>query len=599
LTVDEVAYAFWEGLDTPVSLSCYFLLKYGELDQLVRKGVKANDYANWKAFEDDYLAVSLLAKFPFPGFRDRCYKAAIDTFYEGEASNRVTNARIRAISSGQWLAAQSADVIACVHDLYRARGKIHRVLGSFRPREWLEAMRWSGGSNTAVRGSRVSAYMKFGVQPESTSHLAAVAAQVVGLSPTWMRSLGIEPEGPCSYTDIKVVSGNLMQVVPKNAKTDRLIALEPHLNIYCQLGLGTMIRRRLKRVGIDLNDQSVNQDLARVGSLSGDLATLDVKNASGTLSYEIVRFLLPEDWFNVLNMCRCQTGTLDGREVRYEMFSSMGNGATFELESLIFWALCKTRSQSTSVYGDDLVVDSDSYERVKALLAFSGFTLNEAKSFASGVFRESCGSDYFSGVNVRPYFLDEVLSDVHSKYRLANSVSRLAGRRCAGHSRDARFRACYDTVVKHIPKDLRLAIPEGVGDIGLVSSFDDACPRRAGQSFYTARRREGERVLDSPQPRTGWEGYVYRAYFPSSVSDEKKGHALVSVRLTEVRGPVVIPYPAFLHSLARVERGWLGGWENPPDSGAGNKVPRRRNAQRYAVSEGLVPFWPYLGPWSK
>lgn len=60
---------------------------------------------------------------------------------------------------------------------------------------------------------------------------------------------------------------NNIAFVPKTAKTHRAIAVEPTLNTFVQRGIDLELRNRLKRVGLDLTDQTTNQELAMLGSM--------------------------------------------------------------------------------------------------------------------------------------------------------------------------------------------------------------------------------------------------------------------------------------------------------------------------------------------
>jgi hypothetical protein len=87
----------------------------------------------------------------------------------------------------------------------------------------------------------------------------------------------------------------------------------------------------------------------------------------------------------------------------------MGNGYTFELETLIFAAISSAVTggvvgEDVLVYGDDILVANDQARNVMSALSCLGFTPNMKKSFYTGPFRESCGGDYFEGIGVRPYF---------------------------------------------------------------------------------------------------------------------------------------------------------------------------------------------------
>jgi len=153
-----------------------------------------------------------------------------------------------------------------------------------------------------------------------------------------------------------------------------------------------------------------------------DPATLDLEMASDTLCIELVRELIPPDCFDLLNTLRSHKGLLDGEEIHWNKFSSMGNGFTFELESMIFLSLSQACSDfhgvtrechqafgdgyaHLSVYGDDIIVPAILAERLIRLFRFTGFRVNTEKSFVSGPFRESCGEDYYEGTAVRPFYL--------------------------------------------------------------------------------------------------------------------------------------------------------------------------------------------------
>jgi hypothetical protein len=166
--------------------------------------------------------------------------------------------------------------------------------------------------------------------------------------------------------------------------------------------------KRLAAFGVDIRDQSLNQRRALEGSLTGALATLDLSSASDTISREIVYELLPLEWAELLNWGRSTTVELPNGETMVQAkFASMGNGFTFPLETLIFWGLaaaCCDRDSDASVYGDDIIIPSDKYADLTEVLRYAGFLVNAGKSFCNGPFRESCGTDYFRGIDVRPFY---------------------------------------------------------------------------------------------------------------------------------------------------------------------------------------------------
>lgn len=225
------------------------------------------------------------------------------------------------------------------------------------------------------------------------------------------------------------VSGNKIITVPKTALVDRTIAIEPSLNGFLQKGVDVYMRRKLARHGIDLSDQSRNQRLAKLGSEGGfnPLCTIDLSSASDTISTELVKELLPADWFSFLNDLRSHKYESNGQHVRYEKFTSMGNGFCFPLETLIFASIVHsvyevTGDSVSAVYGDDIIVQQSSALLVLEILKYCGFTANVDKTFIHGPFRESCGADYFGGVNVRPYYLDSLPKNWADYFGILNGL---------------------------------------------------------------------------------------------------------------------------------------------------------------------------------
>jgi hypothetical protein len=138
----------------------------------------------------------------------------------------------------------------------------------------------------------------------------------------------------------------------------------------------------------------------------------------------------------------------------------MGNGFTFELESLIFYALMRTVSYYRgyqgviSVYGDDLIIPSGMYEDASWVLKEFGFSLNPEKSFAAGPFRESCGGHYHLGEDVTPFYLKRPATRLTDVIRVANQLRRWA---FADPGREYLVPSTYDMwnqLAQMVPKDL-------------------------------------------------------------------------------------------------------------------------------------------------
>lgn len=242
--------------------------------------------------------------------------------------------------------------------------------------------------------------------------------------------------GSCmeDWLDPTWVNYNKITFVPKTAKTHRAIAVEPLWNTWIQKGLDQVMRLALKRVDIDLSRQELNQAFAYTGSRDwcgeDPYCTIDLSSASDTIATEVVRDLLPPEWFELLNATRSPSYVLPGEDtpIRYEKFASMGNGFCFPLETLIFASIAVASGAQPyqfMVYGDDIVVRRSVFDRMLELLGHFGFIPNLKKTFSTGPFRESCGKDYFGGVSVRPIYLDDKLDTLEHIIQAHNSLASI------------------------------------------------------------------------------------------------------------------------------------------------------------------------------
>jgi len=185
--------------------------------------------------------------------------------------------------------------------------------------------------------------------------------------------------------------------------------------------------------GIDLNSQEKNRMLAERGSRTGKYATLDLKAASDSISLRICRLVLPPLWYTYLLELRSPQGEIGEDVISYEKISSMGNGYTFALESLIFASIIygvtkhyrgEVRSSEFAVFGDDLVIESELAPYLMFYLGKFGFSINPDKTFIKGPVRESCGTDWFNGLLIRPVFLTEFPSSTKQLFSARNRLRR-------------------------------------------------------------------------------------------------------------------------------------------------------------------------------
>lgn len=303
-----------------------------------------------------------------------------------------------------------------------ARKYIRETIGNKPPK--VISGSFTGGASTRINRGAGSIASKFMGKAHCSDSAKPWFAPILFGAPTW------QSINPLAW-DLETQNSSVLFTVPKNSEIDRVACKEPEINMYLQRGLGDFIRLRLKRHGIDLNDQSRNKDLARESSRTRSHATIDLSSASDTISNSVVRMLLPYEWYNALDCLRSRSTVLpDGSVHSLEMFSSMGNGFTFELETLVFWALaravsciCRVRGKIL-VYGDDIVAPIPCALALRRVLPWFGFAVNVKKTFTSGPFRESCGGHYVNGSDVTPFYFREKITSMTQVIQLGNQLSK-------------------------------------------------------------------------------------------------------------------------------------------------------------------------------
>jgi hypothetical protein len=212
--------------------------------------------------------------------------------------------------------------------------------------------------------------------------------------------------------------------VPKTMKTPRIIAIEPTAMQYAQQGLLALIREGLEnsylKNFIGLDDQTPNQRMALEGSVTTELASLDLSEASDRVSHKIVLNLLANHphFREAVMACRSERALLPGGPViELSKFASMGSALCFPIEAMVFLVAIFVGIQSdlgrrltkediksfqgrVRVFGDDLIVPKAHVRSVIRSLEYFGLKVNERKSFWNGKFRESCGKEYYDGTDV-------------------------------------------------------------------------------------------------------------------------------------------------------------------------------------------------------
>jgi hypothetical protein len=219
-------------------------------------------------------------------------------------------------------------------------------------------------------------------------------------------------------------------LVPKDARGPRVISCEPAELMFIQQGLMRKLydvieRHPLTTGRVNFLDQSINRSLAREASITDELATIDLSDASDRVSLDLVRRVFPSDWVEALEACRSESTRIEatGEVVILNKFAPMGSACCFPVEALVFWACAEAAIQLNSgsyrtkydreftavVYGDDIIIASNFAEAVIHGLESIGLLVNRDKCYVKGPFRESCGGDFYLGVEVTPVRLRRFL----------------------------------------------------------------------------------------------------------------------------------------------------------------------------------------------
>lgn len=307
--------------------------------------------------------------------------------------------------------------------------------------------------------------------------------------------------------------------VPKTQKTPRIIAIEPTAMQYAQQGLLENILEHIEgddylRYFLGFTDQGPNQVMARDGSLHGDLATLDLSDASDRVSFQLVMDMVRQHPHlrRALDVTRSTRADVPGHGViSLNKYASMGSATTFPIEAIVFLTAVFVgieRSLSTPcsrrmlqqfvgkvrIYGDDIIVPVDHVHSVIDSLELFGAKVGLNKSFWIGRFRESCGKEYYEGhdvsiVKVRRVFPTSLrhAQEVISLVSLRNQLYK-AGCWQATRWLDQTIR----NLLKHFP------------------NVADTSPVLGRHSFLGYETQRMHNTLHAPQVK----GYVVKAQAP-------------------------------------------------------------------------------------
>jgi len=481
-------FALCKGADTATSLGLWLCVKHGDYQALVTHVISPKHYVDQHAirlggviarqgvrtFERDYACISYLRKAEFLPLGVDTERAALTSFEADEQGNYEVNAWWRNDRPGI-----ESDV---AHVLDLAARNINYLLeraGLSRAQALLDYSRFGPGSTALLPRDRATLVRKTLFVGDVTPGAFMLASHLIGSDPVRFEAVtGIRPAGPACLLRsglnrvwrprLKLTSSGVEPVtrdgmlvgkwdvgnhyhdklvfVPKDATTARTITAQAGVNLELQYGVAKILSSALRIWGIDLTSQEANQKAASrcydpstaPESTAGD-ATVDLRNASNRNAKVPVRFLLgggeaSRRILSVMESLRGQTWVhpVSGRVTPYQMFSAMGNGFTFELETLIFASIARVCAGKDAhrvlVFGDDIVCPKSSVPLLTRCLAAIGHTVNGRKSYSDGLFYESCGDHFFEGKYVTPAYQKSEPATAPECIRAHNRLVRLAYR---------------------------------------------------------------------------------------------------------------------------------------------------------------------------
>lgn len=514
-----IALDLFETLDTPVSLACHILANNHEWHQLLSKKIDPADYQHADDFRRDVLAVKVLSKSQtidlkldleqealdsFRKSQEKCMLKGLSFFDGGPTWQRVGRRRF-ADPFPPW-AMRAKRILSSILGPCDERA-MERIVQSSKP---------GPGACIGVPGIGSVASDKYDACPTITEELLPFYRAIVG---EWLFDKWPQPI---------VVKGGTFFTVTKDAKARRGASTEPAVNGRFQKGIGAYFMDRLLRFGIDLHTQAWNQTLAE-WAMNWGLATLDLSKASDSQSCGMVFRLLPERWLHLLTLARSAYVKMPdtGEYEELHVFSTMGNGFTFPLMTAIIWAVITSIVDDTdhavcAVYGDDIVVPQSSAQAVIDALEFLGFSVNTSKSYLAGCFFESCGTDWFNGEQVRPFYLrqdPQKWAVVPPLVHAANSL-RLWAKGVDGDC-DDRYRELWKSLSRRIVGAWgRCRVPENLRGSGLVVAMSEIRTLRA----HVSHEASGE--------PDGWEGYDMHYVEATSQYVDKESDGVVQSALS-------------------------------------------------------------------
>lgn len=292
----------------------------------------------------------------------------------------------------------------------RTRPVISRVRSLMK--KWLGPVNWDEiakhccfGTKATVGNPKSDAYydVKTRVLTGSSSHISQFD-DVVVKDPVLTRSLRNSERILCTM---------LEQVnVPKSYKILRGITPNTTIGAFLTKGIGIVLEDVCSEQGLSIRKtQARHRQYVKTYSKTRQYVTADLSAASQCYLLAHLNAMLPREWYRLIKLGRIADIGMGGVMFKSQSVMTMGIGFTFPLQTLLFAAILTAVRDllglndklKISVYGDDLIYPREMHKYVVRVFSDLGFSMNYDKTFKDSYFRESCGADFFNGIDVRPF----------------------------------------------------------------------------------------------------------------------------------------------------------------------------------------------------
>nr|QIS88040.1 MAG: RNA-dependent RNA polymerase [Mawson virus] len=258
----------------------------------------------------------------------------------------------------------------------------------------------------------------------------------------------------------KFVLGNRFSSVEKDNTKRRGICPEGLGNLYVQKAIGIALKRSQALSGNNLwTGKSDHSEL-----ISDDgVSTIDFSSASDSIHFGWIKLLFPPWFVSLISKSRSANTFYEGAWYKVVKVSSMGNGFTFELMSLLLLAVCRAlKSKVCRVYGDDVIIENNLAPLFIEVIGHLGFQVNESKSFVASEFRESCGAFFY-----RKYLMSFDIKYITNPLEARATLNKILLLSESNYW----FAWLWKKLIAHVPKSARGPVPEKSYQIDNLSAY--------------------------------------------------------------------------------------------------------------------------------